>query len=348
MRRVALLPMSNRKRLLVRVVLGVTAFVLVGGALLVHRYRQFEKTPLNGGRENIVVELKQGTSFAQFARELHDRGLVSDPRLFQIMARLDGDARDVQAGEYALEPGITPRELLHKLVRGDVVQHSLTLVEGWTFKQVMNAVRDCSALKHTIKPKAGPRAVMAQLGHPEEFPEGRFLPETYHFPRGTTDVEYLNRAYKAMQQFLKKQWTQRADNLPLKSPYQALILASIVERETAVPEERERIAGVFVRRLERGMRLQTDPTVIYGLGDDYHGDITFEDLRKDTPYNTYTRKGLPPTPIAMPSRASIHAALHPEPGKSLYFVATGDGHHHFSATLKEHNEAVRKYQLGRR
>ena len=340
--------MSKRKQLIIRVLLGVTAFVLVAGSLAVHQYRQFERTPLNTGDNNIVVELPPGTSFGSFARRLHDKGLVSDPRLFQVMARLHGDAREIKAGEYALEPGIKPAELLDKLVRGAVLQHSLTLVEGWTFKQVMDAVRSSNELKHTIKPDASPKQIMAQLRHPGEQPEGRFLPETYNFPRGATDASFLNRAYRAMKEYLASQWPQREDGLPLKTPYQALILASIVERETAIPEERERIAGVFVRRLERGMRLQTDPTVIYGLGDDYKGDITFRDLRKDTPYNTYTRAGLPPTPIAMPSRASIHAALHPEPGDSLYFVATGDGHHHFSATLKEHNEAVRKYQLGRR
>ncbi len=340
--------MSKRKQIIIRLILGVTAFVLVGGALVMHRYRQFERTPLNTGDKNIVVELPPGTSFGSFARRLHGKGLVSDPRLFQVMARLHGDAREIKAGEYALEPGIKPAQLLDKLVRGAVLQHSLTLVEGWTFRQVMDAVRSSDELKHTIKPDAGPKQIMARLGHPDELPEGRFLPETYNFPRGTSDIAFLDRAYRAMKEYLASQWPQREDGLPLKTPYQALILASIVERETAVPEERERIAGVFVRRLQRGMRLQTDPTVIYGLGDDYKGDITFRDLRKDTPYNTYTRAGLPPTPIAMPSRASIRAALHPEPGDSLYFVATGDGHHHFSATLKEHNEAVRKYQLGRR
>jgi UPF0755 protein len=187
---------------------------------------------------------------------------------------------------------------------------------------------------------------MAELGYPEQHPEGRFFPDTYQFPRGRTDRELLVRAYDRMEKVLAEEWENRSEDLPLDNPYEALTLASIVERETGVPEERARIAGVFVERLERRMRLQTDPTVIYGMGEEYDGDIRYRDLRKDTPYNTYTRGGLTPTPIAMPSRAAIHATLHPERRGELYFVSTGDGRHIFSETLEEHNKAVVKYQLG--
>jgi UPF0755 protein len=231
------------------------------------------------------------------------------------------------------------------LVNGEVVQHSLTIIEGWTFQQLLQAVRSHPMLTQTLA-DADPQAVMEALAEPGTHPEGWFYPDTYRFPRGTSDVEFLRRAYRVMQQRLAAEWEKRAEGLPLKSPYEALVLASLIERETAVAAERTRIAGVFVRRLRKGMRLQTDPTVIYGMGDAYEGRIRWRDLRTDTPYNTYTRHGLPPTPIAMPSGAAINAALNPADGKELYFVSRGDGSHHFSATLEEHNAAVRCYQLG--
>jgi UPF0755 protein len=209
---------------------------------------------------------------------------------------------------------------------------------------MMAAVTRHQALRNTLAGQSAEQ-VMTQLGHPGQHPEGRFYPDTYHFPRGEKDVDFLKRAYRRMERFLAREWEQRADNLPLDSPYEALILASIVERETALPEERPKIAGVFIRRLQKNMLLQTDPTVIYGMGEHYDGNIRRRDLEADTPYNTYLHPGLTPTPIAMPSGAAIRAVLHPEDGRELYFVATGDGGHHFSATLKEHNRAVRKYQL---
>ncbi len=232
------------------------------------------------------------------------------------------------------------------MVAGDVKTYNLTVIEGWTFAQMLDAVRTHPALAHTLAEDAGADAVMEALGQPGQHPEGRFFPDTYQFPRATTDVALLRRAYRRMQRVLAEEWRQRGENLPLDTPYEALILASIIERETGVPEERARIAGVFVERLERGMRLQTDPTVIYGLGDEFEGDLRFRHLRTDTPYNTYTRGGLTPTPIALPSRAAIHAALHPERRGELYFVSTGDGRHVFSRTLEEHNRAVIEYQLG--
>jgi UPF0755 protein len=226
------------------------------------------------------------------------------------------------------------------------VQHALTIIEGWTFKQLMAAVRRHQALTQTL---AGveEQEVMSRLGLEAMHPEGWFYPDTYHFPKGTTDAEFLRRAHQRMTTFLQTAWEKRDKDLPLDSPYQALILASIIEKETGVPSERSKIAGVFIRRLRKGMRLQTDPTVIYGMGERYDGNIRRRDLVTDTPYNTYVHKGLTPTPIAMPSGMAIEAALHPEDGTALYFVATGDGGHHFSNTLEAHNEAVRKYQLKR-
>ena len=212
---------------------------------------------------------------------------------------------------------------------------------------MMEAVRHHPKIQQTLEGLSDAE-IMDRLGHPDENPEGRFFPDTYHFPRGTTDVVFLQRAYATMARRLDEAWRQRAPDLPLKTPYQALILASIIEKETGLPEERPAIAGVFIRRLRKGMRLQTDPTVIYGLGESCDGELRRRDLRRDTPYNTYVHKGLTPTPIALPGAGSLRAAVNPAPGDALYFVATGNGGHVFSNTLKEHNRAVRKYQLRRR
>jgi UPF0755 protein len=221
----------------------------------------------------------------------------------------------------------------------------LTLVEGWNFREVLEAVREHPVIVDTLPAEATASDVMALLGHPDEHPEGRFFPDTYLFPRDTTDVQFLMRAFERMETILEDEWEQRAAELPLKDPYEALILASIIEKETGRADERTEIAGVFIRRLRKGMLLQTDPTVIYGLGDSFDGNLRRRDLEADNPYNTYRRAGLTPTPIAMPGRDAIHAALHPADGDALYFVAKGDGSHQFSATLGEHNRAVRRYQL---
>jgi UPF0755 protein len=263
------------------------------------------------------------------------------------LGRWTGQAGKIQAGEYRILPGTSPRELLEQLVEGRVIDYSITLVEGRTFSQMMAAVRGHPALDQTLAGLASEQ-IMERLGHPGEHPEGRFFPDTYHFPRGTSDQNLLKRAYDQMVLLLDQEWPQRAPNLPLETAYQALVLASIVERETALPSERPEIAGVLIRRLQRGMRLQTDPTVIYGMGDAFAGNLTRRDLKRDTPYNTYVHAGLTPTPICMPGGDSVRAALHPAPGDSLYFVARGDGSHEFSATLAAHNRAVRTYQLKRR
>lgn len=309
-------------------------------------YRDFTRMPLAVPAEGLVIDVPAGRSVRAIARDLAGRGLIEQPRFLEWMARHSGAAARLKAGEYRIEPGTTPELFLRQLVDGRVVQYGLTIVEGWTFRQLLDAMHGHDALQHTLKGQSD-EAIMTALGQDGEHPEGRFLPDTYHFPRGTTDAAFLKRAYTAMQAILAREWASRAPGLPLESPYEALVLASIVEKETGVAEERARIAGVFVRRLQKGMRLQTDPTVIYGIGAAFDGDIRFADLRRDTPYNTYTRSGLPPTPIALPGVDAIRAALHPAEGKELYFVSKGDGSHVFSATLEEHNRAVRQYQLKR-
>ncbi|WP_435101359.1 endolytic transglycosylase MltG [Arhodomonas sp. AD133] len=330
------------------VILLLVAIVVVAGvaALGWQSYRDLDTRALiPDGSSARVVTVEPGTSFAALAGRLTDLGLLDSSWPLRLYARYSGAASRIQAGEYRIEPGMTALELLATMVSGEVVRYRLTVVEGWSYRELIAAVHSHEAIETTLEASA-PEALMTALERPGEHPEGRFLPETYRFTRGTTDREILQRAYDAMARVLADEWAGRADGLPLDSPYEALILASIVEKETAVAGERQRIAGVFVRRLRKGMRLQTDPTVIYGLGEAFDGNLRRRDLRADTPYNTYTRSGLPPTPIALPGRASIHAALHPAEGDALYFVARGDGSHVFSSTLEAHNRAVRRYQLG--
>lgn len=291
-----------------------------------------------------IFTVHPGASLKTISRQLAARGWMSHPYFLVIEGRRRGVAGRIKAGEYELNPGISPRGVLDLIVSGKVVQYSLTIPEGWTFRQIMEAVKKDNILKHTLD-NSSEDYVMAKLGRPGEAAEGRFFPDTYYFPRGTSDLDFLRRAYNTMSRVLEEEWENRDGGLPYKSSYEALIMASIIEKETAVAEERSKIAGVFVRRLQRGMLLQTDPTVIYAMGKHFDGDIRNKDLRIASPFNTYVSKGLPPTPIASPGRASIHAALHPAQGTALYFVAMGDGHHHFSDTLAEHNKAVAKYQL---
>jgi UPF0755 protein len=276
------------------------------------------------------------------ALRLHAQGHLPQQRALRLYARLAGLAERVKAGEYLLEPGLTARGLVDELVAGRVLLHAVTFVEGWSFPQVLDALAAHPAVAHTLE-SSTPQQVMERLGHPGADPEGRFFPDTYLFERGTRDVEILARAHATMSEQLASAWAARAPGLPFDDAYAALTLASIVERETGMDSERARIAGVFVKRLRLGMRLQSDPTVIYGLGADFDGDLRARDLESDTAYNTYTRTGLPPTPIAMPGAASLRAAVQPEEGEALYFVATGDGGHHFSATLAEHERAVARY-----
>lgn len=296
-----------------------------------------------------IYEFKPGASVSAMTGELHREGILYRPLYFRLWTRLSGDARKLKAGEYQLRPGMTPMQLLDDMIVGRVRQYSVTLVEGWTFWQMMEQINAAEELRHTLR-GASDEAIMAAIGHADEHPEGRFYPDTYHFPKGLDDVQFLKRAYDEMQRRLDEAWRHRDAGLPFDSPYEALIMASIVEKESALPSERTRIAGVFINRLRKGMRLQTDPTVIYGLGRNFDGDIRFRDLRRDTPYNTYTRRGLPPTPIAMPGQGAIDAVMNPEDTPYLFFVARGDesGSHVFSETLQEHEAAVDKYQRKRR
>lgn len=335
---------SDMRALLYKLLALVILITSLGLGWLWIDYQNFETTPLDIGPNALHFIVEPGMSVRAIADDLHQHGVLEHPRYFAWMARAQGVADHIKTGEYRIARGITPPQLLKQFVSGKVIQYSLTLVDGWTFREVMDAVAHDPVLVHTLKGLSD-AAIMRRLGWPGEYPEGRFYPDTYHFPRGTTDVAFLQRAYRTMQRHLKREWAHRAVGLSLKTPYDALILASIIEKETALPSERRRIAGVFIRRLAKRMRLQTDPTVIYGMGTQYHGDLTRADLRRDTPYNTYRHRGLPPTPIAMPGLPALRAALHPAPGKALYFVARGDGSHQFSDTLKEHDRAVIKYQI---
>lgn len=336
---------SSKSRIKFHRLLGLLIILLsFGGGWLVLDYQTFKTSPLPVPAEGYRHIIEPGTSVTRLATDLRQVGILPHPFYFRWMARWQGRAAMIKAGEYQFEAGITPTELLDQVVSGAVFQHTLTVVEGWSFAQLLEALRRHEAIAQTLG-NSTPDEVMKQLGHPGQHAEGRFLPDTYHFPRGLTDVAFLERAYQMMETRLAQEWEQRAPDLPLKSPYEALILASIVEKETGVPDERSQISGVFMRRLQQGMRLQTDPTVIYALGAAYDGNLRRNDLLTDSPYNTYLYTGLPPTPIALPGVASIHAALHPAPGDTLYFVSRGDGSHVFSATLDQHNEAVRRYQL---
>jgi UPF0755 protein len=296
----------------------------------------------------IALDIPNGATLTGTLDTLETRaGLPGRGALYlRLYARLAGESTSIKAGEYQIAPGQSAHGALLQFVSGKVLLHELRLVEGWTFGQAWQVVAASPDLAHTLNnPSAD--ALMQAIGHAETGPEGRFLPETYRFPKGTTDVAFLRRAFEAMQTLLQREWSERDPALNLKTPDEALILASIVEKETGQPAERGLIAGVFTRRLQRGMRLQTDPTVIYGLGAAFDGNLRRVDLERDTPYNSYTREGLPPTPICLPGRAALHAAMHPESGDALFFVARGDGSHQFSATLEEHDAAVRKYQLGK-
>jgi len=294
-----------------------------------------------------TLEVKPGDTPSGLFQRLEREGLLSDSFWLRLHWRLNLPDQTLHSGEYQLRPEMSAGELIGLWQRGEVVQYTLTIVEGWNFRQVRSALAATPTIKQTLGDLTD-REVMARVGHPALHPEGRFFPDTYSFTRGVTDLELLQRAFSRLEAVLVEEWQQRSEGLPYREPYEALIMASIIEKETGVPSERGEIAGVFVRRLERGMLLQTDPTVIYGMGERYTGRITRSDLRRPTPYNTYTNGGLPPTPIAMVGREAIHAALHPVDGKSLYFVARGDGSHVFSDSLTEHNRAVREYQLKRR
>jgi UPF0755 protein len=323
----------------------IVLVLVAAGAWEWQAWQRFTRAPLDVAATGATVEIARGTSFKNVVRTLRRQGVTSaSPFFWRLLGLRMGVTDRLHAGEYALTAQLTPRELLRRMAAGDVLQHRFTIIEGWTFRQLRLVLAAETGLVQSL-PGLSDAAIAQRLGIDSGKPEGWFLPETYDWVKGESDLDVLRRAHAAMTALLDKAWPGRASGLPLDTPYQALVLASIVEKETGRAAERPRIAGVFVRRLERGMLLQTDPSVIYGLGEAFDGNLRKRDLEADTPYNTYTRPGLPPTPVALPGAAAIAAVLHPAPGDALYFVARGDGSHAFSATLAEHNRAVARYQL---
>ncbi|AZC36293.1 endolytic transglycosylase MltG [Pseudomonas chlororaphis] len=325
-----------------------TGLVLAGLALGASAWKLNSalEQPLNLTQEQLLDVPAGSTPGGTFNR-MEANGVLKDAFWLRLYWRFNMEGQPLHSGEYRMTPGMTARGLIGVWQRGEVVQYSLTLVEGWTFRQVRAALAKHDKLEQTLNGLSDSE-VMEKLGHGGVFPEGRFFPDTYRFVRGMSDAELLEKAYSRLDEVLAKEWNKRSADVPYTEPYQALIMASLVEKETGVPQERGQIAGVFVRRMQVGMLLQTDPTVIYGLGERYNGKLTRALLKEATPYNTYVISGLPPTPISMVGREAIHAALNPVPGSSLYFVARGDGSHVFSDDLDAHNNAVREFQLKRR
>jgi UPF0755 protein len=327
------------------VVLVVAAVILA--AFVVGQVRQFWIAPLPIAEEGFLLRIEQGESLRSVTETLRGAGVLRCPRLVSLYGRWTGLDQNIKRGEYRLPPMTTVKSMLELLERGAVIQYQVTLPEGVTLGMALEILSQQEQLETVL---SGPEdSRLSELVEPYVHPEGLFFPDSYHYARGDTDWSILQRAHKTMMRVLQEEWNERGLSLPYASPYEALIMASIVERETGLPAEREQISGVFVRRLQKRMRLQTDPTVIYGLGSAFDGNLRRKHLSEDSnPYNTYRHPGLPPTPIALPGRAAIRAALHPQDGEYLYFVARGDGGHVFSATLGEHNRAVRDYQLKRR
>jgi UPF0755 protein len=337
---------GSRGRIVVRLLVVV---VLLAAAVAGGYYWLQNAFYSPGPSKDIVrIQVEQGASVRTVLLDLAQQGALKQPRAVELYLRIarhvQGHQPRIQVGMYEIPAGASPAQILELFDQGRVVLEQLTVIEGSRFSDLRHALDNHAAVTHTLHGQSD-EDVMKALGHAGEFPEGRFFPDTYRFAARTTDVEILGLAYNAMQRILNEAWQQRSTDLPFQTPYEALTLASIVEKETGLPAERPKIAGVFVTRLRKGMRLQTDPSVIYGLGASYDGDIRSRDLVTDTPYNTYTRAGLPPTPIALPGRESILAAVHPQETGEIYFVATGtgDGGHHFSKTLEEHNAAVKSY-----
>ena len=335
--------MRRKFLLLLETGLVLAGLLLGASAWKIHSALQ---QPLNITQEELL-DVPNGTTPTGTLKRLEADGLIKDAFWLRIYWRFNLADQPLHSGEYRMVPGMTMEGLIAVWKRGEVVQYSVTLVEGWNFRQVRAALAKDEKLQQTLT-NLSDSQVMDRLGHSGVFPEGRFFPDTYRFVRGTSDVDLLKKAYDRLEDVLAKEWAQRSADVPYTLPYQALIMASLVEKETGVPQERGQIAGVFVRRMRLGMLLQTDPTVIYGLGERYTGKLTRAHLKEENPYNTYLIPGLPPTPIAMVGREAIHAALNPAPGNSLYFVARGDGSHVFSDDLESHNNAVREFQLKRR
>ncbi len=327
-------------------VLGVLAVVLLLAAALAAAAAWWLQRPLPLASDRVELSIEAGSTPRQIANAWVAAGIQTSPWLLYEWFRWSGQARRIRAGSYEIDRQVSPRQLLRKMVLGDETLATVRIIEGWNFRQLRAELARAEALRPTTATLSDAE-VMALLGAPALSPEGRFFPDTYAYSKGSTDLAVLQRAYHAMQQRLGAAWESRATDTPLRSADEALTLASIVEKETGVATDRPKVAGVFTNRLRLGMPLQTDPSVIYGLGTQFDGNLRKRDLQADTPYNTYTRAGLPPTPIAMPGKASLEAAVRPEATKALYFVARGDGSSEFSETLPAHNRAVNQYQRGK-
>ena len=304
----------------------------------------FLVTPLHINKSDLAIEIEPGSSLKAIAFQLVDEKILNEPWRFILLSKALGQSTKLRPGNYNLNPNITPYQLLKSFVEGRATEGSITFIEGQDFNSMLDKIKANDNIKKTMK-SYDTKAIASAIGIPYESVEGQFFPDTYYFSRNTSDIEILKRAYKAMQKKLNYEWARRAEEVPYKNSYEALTMASIIEKETGKSIEANLISGVFIHRLSIKMKLQSDPTVIYGLGKKFTGDLTKKDLLTDTPYNTYTREGLPPAPITMPGLISIRAALHPTKTEALYFVGKGDGTHYFSANLSEHNSAVRKYQI---
>lgn len=323
------------------------ALLLLASIIIAGTAGYYVTQPLNIQVLPLDFSLQPGSSLKSAASQLKQAGVLDDTQVFVLLGRSLGLSGQIKYGNYQLNKPVSMYELLEIVSKGRVAQSDLTIIEGWTFKQFREALNSAAKLRHDSLSMSDAE-IMQKIGATEIYPEGLFFPDTYNFPAGSSDIALIKRAYQTMQRHLQANWETRALGLPLETPYQALILASIVEKETGQKKDRTMIASVFVNRLRKGMMLQTDPTVIYGMGDKYDGNIRKRDLLKDTEYNTYTRYGLTPTPIALPGKESLFAALHPAPSDALYFVARGDGSSQFSSTLIDHNKAVQRFQLNQK
>ena len=304
----------------------------------------FLVTPLHINKVDLAIEIEPGSSLKAIAFQLVEEKILNEPWRFILLTKALDQSKKLRPGNYNLNPNITPYQLLKSFLEGRATEGSITFIEGQDLQSMLDKIKANDSIKKTIRP-LDTKAIALAVGIPYESAEGQFFPDTYYFSRNTTDIEILQRAYKAMQKKLNYEWAHRAEEVPYDNNYEALTMASIIEKETGKSIEANLISGVFIHRLSIKMKLQSDPTVIYGLGNKFTGDITKKDLLTDTPYNTYTRDGLPPAPITMPGLISIRAALHPTKTDALYFVGKGDGTHYFSTSLNEHNSAVRKYQI---
>jgi len=323
------------------------AWLLLAAIIIVGTAGYYVTQPLDIPVLPLDFSLQPGSSLKSAASQLKQSGALDDAQTFVLLGRAMGLAGQIKHGNYQISKPVSMYDLLEIVSKGRVAQSDLTIIEGWTFKQFREALNAAPKLRHDSLSMSDAE-IMQKLGATEKHPEGLFFPDTYNFPAGSSDLALMKRAYQTMQRHLQVNWTNRDKNLPLDTPYEALILASIVEKETGKAKDRTMIASVFINRLRLGMKLQTDPTVIYGIGDKYDGNIRKRDLLKDSAYNTYTRYGLTPTPIALPGKESLHAALHPAKSDALYFVARGDGNSQFSSNLLEHNKAVQRYQLNQK